>query len=184
MILNLLSAPDEEGTVAQCKNRARPIATKRTLPFVFRMISPQRSERVRPVRAHHEKKLKQELVGVGETSVGNVPQMSVAVLATNLAKLAGPVREDTRKTCVRLVGVGGSSASVEAASRRPTAGGGGVCGPGKPPKGVWFLKTGGGEGVRGGPKKKPWWKGKKGERARARGLKRHEVAAVEGLGGE
>src|SRR2546429_8246391 len=143
MILNLLSAPDEEGTVAQCKNRARPIATKRTLPFVFRMISPQRSERVRPVRAHHEKKLKQELVGVGETSVGNVPQMSVAVLATNLAKLAGPVREDTRKTCVRLVGVGGSSASVEAASRRPTAGGGGVWGrEQKREGGVWGEKGG------------------------------------------
>src|SRR6266566_2674199 len=76
---------------------------------------------MRPMRAHHEKKLKQELVGVGETSVGYVPQMSVTILATNLAKLARPVREDTRKPCVRQVGIGGSSASVETASGRPAA---------------------------------------------------------------
>src|SRR5215813_10028017 len=78
-------------------------------------------ERVRAVRAHHEKKLEQNLVGIREARIRNVPQMSVAVLATDLAKLAGPIRQNTGKASVRQVSVGGAAAAVEPSADCPPA---------------------------------------------------------------
>src|SRR5262252_5556483 len=71
------------------------------------------------VRAHHEEKLKQKLVGVVVARGGRIKQMSVAVLAANLAELAGPVGENTGKAGVGESGVIGAAAAVEAAADRP-----------------------------------------------------------------
>src|SRR5262249_28790992 len=47
--------------------------------------------------------------------------MSVAVLATDLTKLAGPIGKNSGKAGVREVGVVGVAAAVEAAADSPTA---------------------------------------------------------------
>src|SRR5258708_11691273 len=47
--------------------------------------------------------------------------MTVAILATDLAELAGPVSQDTGKTSVRQAGVGGAAAAIEAAAHGPAA---------------------------------------------------------------
>src|SRR5437762_8396741 len=74
-----------------------------------------------PVRAHHEKKLEQKLIGVGEARIGDVPQMAVTILATDLAELTRPIRQNTGKTGVRQTSVGGPGAAVEAATDGPAA---------------------------------------------------------------
>src|SRR5262249_59960103 len=75
--------------------------------------------RMGAVRAHHEEKLKQKLVGVVVARGGRIKQMSVAVLAANLAELAGPVGENTGKAGVGESGVIGAATAVEAAADRP-----------------------------------------------------------------
>src|SRR5205823_1398187 len=77
--------------------------------------------RLRPVRAHHEYKLEKELIGIGVASIGSVPQMSVAILATDLAELARPVGQDTGKTTIRQARVRGAAAAIEASADRPAA---------------------------------------------------------------
>src|SRR5437899_2947845 len=47
--------------------------------------------------------------------------MAITILATNLAKLAGPIGENTGKTSVRQAGVGGAAAAVETATDSPAA---------------------------------------------------------------
>src|SRR6266446_1323289 len=47
--------------------------------------------------------------------------MAIAILATDLAEFAGPVGENTGKTCVRQAGVGGAAAAIEASANSPAA---------------------------------------------------------------
>src|SRR5437879_924354 len=47
--------------------------------------------------------------------------MAITILATDLAKLAGPIGENTGKTSVRQAGVGGAAAAVETATDSPAA---------------------------------------------------------------
>src|SRR5260370_7708928 len=47
--------------------------------------------------------------------------MTEAVLATDLAKLAGPISEDTGKAGIRQTGIGGVAAAVEASADGPAA---------------------------------------------------------------
>src|SRR5438132_4836015 len=47
--------------------------------------------------------------------------MAITILATDLAKLAGPIGENTGKTGVRQAGIGGAAAAVEAAAQSPAA---------------------------------------------------------------
>src|SRR5213083_1184998 len=47
--------------------------------------------------------------------------MAITILATDLAELAGPIGENTGKTSVRQVGVGGATAAIEAAADSPAA---------------------------------------------------------------
>src|SRR6266852_2262556 len=78
-------------------------------------------ERVRSVRAHHEKELEQKFVGVREIPGIGEPQMPVSILPADLAELARPVRENTGKSGVRQIGGGCVAAAVEAASDGPPA---------------------------------------------------------------
>src|SRR5215468_1288217 len=73
------------------------------------------------VRAHHEKELKEYFVRIGITQSLVVPKMSVAILRTDLAELAGPIGEDTGKPGVRQIGVNGVARAVKTATERPTA---------------------------------------------------------------
>src|SRR6516165_4617827 len=84
------------------------------------MASPERkSEWMRAVRTHDEEKLEKELVGICEASIGKVPQMSVAILPADLAKLAGPVGQNAGKAGVGQAGVGSAAASVVASTNGP-----------------------------------------------------------------
>src|SRR5260370_27238238 len=51
--------------------------------------------------------------------MGHGSLMTVAILATDLAELAGPVGHDTGKTIVRQAGVGSAAAAIEAAAHGP-----------------------------------------------------------------
>src|SRR5258708_40086956 len=77
-------------------------------------------KRVSAVRAHHKKKLEKKFIGVREIGWSG-RQMTEAVLPTDLAKLAGPISEDTGKAGIRQMGIGGVAASVEASADGPAA---------------------------------------------------------------
>src|SRR2546426_8942762 len=47
--------------------------------------------------------------------------MAIAILATDLAELAGPIGENTGKTSVRQVGICGAAAAIEATAESPAA---------------------------------------------------------------
>src|SRR6266849_4162128 len=77
-------------------------------------------ERVSAVGAHHKKKLEKKFVGVREIRwTGR--QMAKPVLPTDLAKLTGPIRQDTGKAGIRQTGVGSVAAAVEASADGPAA---------------------------------------------------------------
>src|SRR5882762_8179415 len=77
-------------------------------------------KRVSAVRAHHKKKLEKNFIGIREIGwTGR--QMAEAVLPTDLAKLAGPISQDTGKAGVRQTGIGGVAAAVEASPDGPAA---------------------------------------------------------------
>src|SRR4051812_26417637 len=80
-----------------------------------------RLERVRTVRAHHEKKLKQKFVSIREIARVSDCEMPVAVLPADLAKLAGPIGKYAGKAGVRQIGIGGVAAAVEASANSPAA---------------------------------------------------------------
>src|SRR5712691_167472 len=77
-------------------------------------------ERMSDVRAHHKKELEKNFIGIRKIS-GTGRQMSEAVLTTDLAELARPIRQDTGKAGIRQTGVGGVAAAVEASADGPTA---------------------------------------------------------------
>ena len=73
------------------------------------------------VRAHNEKKLEEHFVRVGVFQSGVIPEMSVAILCTDLTEFAWPIGEDTGKAGVRQIGVGGAPGAIEAAANGPAA---------------------------------------------------------------
>src|SRR6266446_2581733 len=77
-------------------------------------------ERMSAVRAHHKKELEKNFIGIRKIS-GTGRQMSEAVLTTDLAELARPIRQDTGKAGIRQTGVGGVATAVEASADGPAA---------------------------------------------------------------
>src|SRR5258708_32814571 len=73
------------------------------------------------MRAHHEQKLEQELIGVRKIARSAEGEMPEAVLPTDLAELAGPIRKDTGKAGVGQIRIGGAAAAVEASADGPAA---------------------------------------------------------------
>src|SRR5215831_3903840 len=80
-----------------------------------------RLERMCPVCAHYEQELKKKFVGIGVFQGCVIPEMTVAVLTTDLAEFTRPIGENTGKTGVRQTGVGRSARTIEAAAERPAA---------------------------------------------------------------
>src|SRR5260370_18169074 len=76
-------------------------------------------ERMSAVRAHHKKELEKNFIGIRKIS-GTGRQMSEAVLTTDLAELARPIRQDTGKAGIRQTADGGVAAAVEASADGPT----------------------------------------------------------------
>src|SRR2546427_12486836 len=83
---------------------------------------------MRAMRTHHKEKLKQEFVGVRIIGCDRIGEMPEAVLAADLAELAGPVGEDSGKAGIRQICVGGVTAAVKAAADGPAAVGAGFRG--------------------------------------------------------
>ena len=70
---------------------------------------------------HHKEKLKQEFVGVRIIGRHRIGEVAEAVLAADLTELAGPIGEDSGKTGVRQICVGGVATAVKAATDGPAA---------------------------------------------------------------
>src|SRR5437867_6719883 len=98
------------------------------------------------VRTHHKEKLKQEFVGVRIVGSDRVGEMPEAVLAADLAELAGPVGEDSGKAGVRQICVAGVAAAVKAAADGPAAVGA-VFRIGIETEGMLGLEKGGGRNL-------------------------------------
>src|SRR6266446_3466908 len=103
-------------------------------------------ERMRAVRAHHEEKLKQEFVGVRIVGCDRIGEMPEAVLAADLAKLAGPVGEDSGKAGIRQICIRCVTAAVKAAADGPAAVGA-VFGIGIEAEGMLGLEKGSGRNL-------------------------------------
>src|SRR5207249_3183071 len=84
-------------------------------------VSPKFLEWMGAMRTHHEEKLKQEFVGIVVMRGRGVQQMAVAILSTDLAELAGPVGQDTRKAGVGETRVVGVAAAIKASADSPAA---------------------------------------------------------------
>src|SRR5216684_3508420 len=122
MMRILLSALATTGQ-SKAKTSAKDEASAVKRVFVNKRgieISWNGLERVSAVRAHHKKKLKKNFIGIRKIS-GTGRQMSEAVLTTDLAELARPIRQDTGKAGIRQTGVGGVAAAVEASADGPAA---------------------------------------------------------------
>src|SRR6266436_330294 len=122
MMRILLSAPPTTGqSKAKTSAKDEAIAVKRV--FVNKRgikFSWNGLERVSAVRAHHKKELKKNFIGIGEISrTGG--QMTEAVLPTDLAELARPIRQNTGKAGIRQTGIGGVATAVEASADGPAA---------------------------------------------------------------
>src|SRR5258708_25621751 len=78
-------------------------------------------ERVRPVRAHHEKELEQKLIRVREIAGIGERQMPKAVLPTDLAKFAGPICKYAGKVCIGQIRISSVPAAIEASTYGPAA---------------------------------------------------------------
>src|SRR5260370_21348549 len=122
MMRILLSASPVTG-----KSKANPSVKDEASPlkqvFVNKRgieISWNGLKRVSAVRAHHKEKLEKNFIGIREIGwTGR--QMTEAVLPPDLAKLAGPISEDTGKAGIRQTGIGGVAAAVEASADGPAA---------------------------------------------------------------
>src|SRR6266403_170446 len=127
MICSLLSARPAGGTASvRTSRKAAASALKRLIRVcvvVCCIESLQKNllERVRAVRAHHEEKLKQEFVGVRIIGCDRIGEMPEAVLAADLAELAGPVGEDSGKAGIRQICIRCVTAAVKAAADSPAA---------------------------------------------------------------
>src|SRR2546425_9599013 len=63
---------------------------------VASFLSSPALEGVRAVRAHHKQELEQQLIRVRKPRARRIGKTPEAVLATDLAELAWPIREDSR----------------------------------------------------------------------------------------
>src|ERR1700694_3640469 len=122
MMRILLSALPMTGqSRANTNAKDEAIAVKRV--FVDKRgieISWNGLKRVSAVRAHNEKKLEKKFIGIREIGWSG-RQMTEAVLPADLAKLAGPISEDTGKAGIRQMGIGGVAAAVESSADGPAA---------------------------------------------------------------
>src|SRR5438105_2072894 len=73
-------------------------------------------ERMRAVRAHYEQELEEQFIRIPALAV-----VAEAVLAANLAELARPVGQDSRKAGISQPCISGAAAAVKAATHGPTA---------------------------------------------------------------
>src|SRR6202158_201315 len=126
MMRILLSALPVTGQ-SKANTRAKDEATAVKRVFVNKHgikrgieISRNGLKRVSAVRAHHEKKLEKKFIGIREIGWSG-RQMTEAVLPADLAKLAGPISEDTGKAGIRQMGIGGVAAAVESSADGPAA---------------------------------------------------------------
>src|ERR1700694_4095110 len=122
MMRILLSALPVTGQ-SMANTRAKDEATAVKRVFVNKRgieISWNGLKRVSAVRAHHKKKLEKKFIGIREIGWSG-RQMTEAVLPADLAKLAGPISEDTGKAGIRQMGIGGVAAAVEASADGPAA---------------------------------------------------------------
>src|SRR6267143_4084708 len=112
MMRILLSALPETGkSRANTNAKEEAIAVKRVLVNKRDIeFSWNGLERVSAVRSHHKKKLEKKFIGVRKIRWSG-RQMTEAVLPTDLAKLTGPIRQDTGKAGIRQTGVRGVAAA-------------------------------------------------------------------------
>ena len=80
------------------------------------MISLKILERMRAVRAQYEQELEEKLIRIAAFGV-----TGEAVLAANLAELARPVGQDSRKAGIGQPGISGATTAVKAATHGPAA---------------------------------------------------------------
>src|SRR6266404_1152636 len=152
MICSLLSARPAGGTASvRTSRKAAASALKRLIRVcvVVRCIEGLQKnllERMRAMRTHHKEKLKQEFVGVRIIGCDRIGEMPEAVLASDLAELAGPVGEDSGKAGIRQICVGGVTAAVKAAADGPAAVGA-VFGVGIEAEGMLGLENSGGRNL-------------------------------------
>src|SRR3989442_998403 len=78
--------------------------------------------------------------------------MAIAILAPDLAELAGPIGENTGKTSVRQVGICGAAAAIEAAAESPAAVDAGLRLGGKAERGLGLEGVGQGNLIAWAPK--------------------------------
>src|SRR6266481_8326837 len=119
ILLSALATTGQSKAKTSAKDEAiavkRVFVNKRGIKFSWNGL-----ERVSAVRAHHKKELKKNFIGIGEISrTGG--QMTEAVLPTDLAELARPIRQDTGKAGIRQTGIGGVATAVEASADGPAA---------------------------------------------------------------
>src|SRR6267378_2900986 len=149
IICSLLSARPA-GETARVNTSRKAVASALTrlirVGLVVRCIEGLQKnllERMCAVRTHHKEKLKQEFVGVRIIGCDRIGEMPEAVLAADLAELAGPVGEDSGKAGIRQICVAGMAAAVKAAADGPAAIGA-VFGIGIEAKGMLSLEKSGG----------------------------------------
>src|SRR6266446_330379 len=147
MICSLLSARLAGGTPrANTSRKAVASALKRLIRVrvVVRCIEGLQKnllERMRAMRTHHKEKLKQEFVGVRIIGCDRIGEMPEAVLAADLAELAGPVGEDSGKASIRQICIRRMTAAGKAAANGPAAVGA-VFGVGIETEGMLGLEEG------------------------------------------
>src|SRR6266850_4439367 len=152
IICSLLSARLAGGTArANTSRKAAASALKRIIRVsivVWYIEGLQKNllERMCAVRTHHKEKLKQEFVGVRIIGCDRIGEMPEAVLAADLAELAGPVGEDSGKAGIRQICIRCVTAAVKAATDGPAAVGA-VFGVGIETEGMLGLENSGGRNL-------------------------------------
>src|SRR5262249_60909186 len=90
---------------------------------------------MRAVRAHYEQELEEQFIRIAALAV-----TAEAVLSANLAELARPVGQDSRKAGIGQPRVSGVATAVKAATHGPTAGHTTIDGGKKTPRARGFEK--------------------------------------------
>src|SRR4029077_459554 len=122
MTLSLPAACDGGGRRETPSATIASKAKTRSCSFIAVIkCSPKFLEWMGAMRTHHEEKLKQKFVGVVVTRGRGVQQMAIAILSTDLAELARPVGQDTRKTSVGETRAVGVAAAIKASADSPAA---------------------------------------------------------------
>src|SRR6266850_1726898 len=152
IICSLLSArPAGETKRANTSRKAAASGLKRLIRvsvvvWCIEGLQKNLLERMCAMRTHHKEKLKQEFVGVRVVGCDRIGEMPEAVLAADLAELAGPVGEDSGKAGIRQICIRWVTAAVKAAADGPAAVGA-VFGVGIETEGMLGLEKGGGRNL-------------------------------------